>query len=405
MSARPSFPSVPETSSPLQAPTLGSRRFSENRFYALTSRTPPSPIPGPLPAEGFQFGDPSSASPSNASPVPTDSESPPGRMQSPDVAALHRWSFPRSRETDQDTEESGSYYGLSRFGSVASISGSESSAMYSDVSSCVAVDHMAYDPNVRRGSCASGSGLETRMSVLNMSTRSSQGSLNNEGHLNALATRSYSHRDGVARQELPSEVTGGFTSPPSTASPGGSPHVRHVKEPGPSGLRRETGYEYGPLVEVPGSEIAAARRGSIYAQESIPHIYVQNSLEAQGPYTPSSDAGPSPAQSTHHFHPGSGQSQPQHHHSHTGNFIPHPQPGFSQASEASFGSGSGLPQPEPPYQQQDPSNELQYPTEVVFQGAPNTMGMGHADASGYAPPANQYDYAPGHAQVPYRSFN
>lgn len=148
---RTPFPPVPE-GGPLQSLQPPARRFSDNRLYAISSRTVSSPIPGPLPTPDFQFGDPSSVSPPNASPTPGEVESPPGHFQSPDISQLQGWSFPRSREPDQDTEDSGSYSGLSRFGSVASVSGSESSAMYSDVSSCVAVDHMGYDPSTRRGS-------------------------------------------------------------------------------------------------------------------------------------------------------------------------------------------------------------------------------------------------------------
>jgi len=152
---RTPFPPVPE-GGPLESLPPPSRRFSDNRLYAMSSRTVSSPIPGPLPTPDFQFGDPSSVSPPNASPTPGDPESPPvplqSQSQSPEITQLQRWSFPRSREPDQDTEDSGSYSGLSRFGSVASVSGSESSAMYSDVSSCVAVDHMGYDPSIRRGS-------------------------------------------------------------------------------------------------------------------------------------------------------------------------------------------------------------------------------------------------------------
>lgn len=154
-SVRTPFPPVPE-GGPLQSIAAPSRRFSDNRLYAISSRTIPSPIPGPLPTPDFQFGDPSSVSPPNASPTPGEVESSQVPMQSPEIAQLHRWSFPRSREPDQDTEDSGSYSGLSRFGSVASVSGSESSAMFSDVSSCVAVDHIGYDPSTRRASwCAS----------------------------------------------------------------------------------------------------------------------------------------------------------------------------------------------------------------------------------------------------------
>ncbi|KAF8838818.1 hypothetical protein BDN67DRAFT_1012812 [Paxillus ammoniavirescens] len=380
-SVRSAVPLVPESGSPLHPPTMGSRRLSENQMYAFTSRTLPSPIPGPLPTLNYQFGDPLSASPSNASPTPTDVESPSGHMHSPEMAVLQGFSFPRSRETDQDTEDSASVGGLSRFGSMSG--GSDSSVMYSDASSCGPVDHMGYDSNARRGSCAP---LEMRMSGLNMSTRSSQGSLN-EAHLNAAATLSRSHRDNVVRQEHPSEVTGGYASPASTATPGGSPHVRHVKDPGPSGLRSETVYEYSPLSQVPGHDIAEARHGSIYVQE-LPHIYVQNSLDTQGPYSPSSDAISPLAQSTLHFRPGSGQSQHQPQHSHAGNFVSHPQPNLTERQ----------------YQRQEQPSELQYPPDGAFQGSPNTIGIPHADASGYTSPTNEYTY-PSHAQESYGSFN
>ncbi|KAG1855240.1 hypothetical protein F4604DRAFT_1932301 [Suillus subluteus] len=156
------------------------RRLMNNRF-TMSSRALPSPFDAPI-----------SASPLHVSP---DAESP---------RNMHAWAFPRN-EADQDTEDSYSSIGLSRFGPIASFCGSDTSAtsaIYSDVSSCVAVDH--FDPNGRRGSCASN--LGTRMSGLNM--RSSQGSLN-EAHLNAAS---------------------------SSVSPAGSPHPGYGKDPGPSGL-------------------------------------------------------------------------------------------------------------------------------------------------------------------------
>ena len=148
---RTPFPPVLE-GGPLQSLAPPVRRFSDNRLYAISSRTLSPPIPGPLPTPDFQFGDPSSVSPPNASPTPGEIESPQVPLQSPEIAQLQRWSYPRSREPDQDTEDSGSYSAFTRFGSVASVSGSESSAIYSDVSSCVATDHMGYDPSTRRGS-------------------------------------------------------------------------------------------------------------------------------------------------------------------------------------------------------------------------------------------------------------
>ncbi|KAH0827404.1 hypothetical protein J3R83DRAFT_4060 [Lanmaoa asiatica] len=368
-SVRTPYP-VPESGPPLQLHPP-SRRFSDNRPYAITSRTLSSPIPGPLPTPDFQFGDPSSASPSNASPTPGEVESPPVPLQSPEITQMQRWSFPRPRDTDQDTEDSGSYSAFSRFG-------------------CVAVDHVGYDASTRRGSCASGSYLEMRLSGLNMTSRSSQGSLN-EAHLNAAAALAY--RDKLARQEHPPEMIGGYVSPASTASPGTSPHLRQVKEPAPSGLRSESIYEYSPLSQVPeNDEITAARRGSIHSQESLPHIYVQNHLESQSPYpTPPSETRASSVQPPlrqQHYPPG-------------GSFTP--QPGFPHSGESPFVPGPGAAQPDSSYQQQQ-SSQLQYPPDGTFQEAPNTMGVPHTNISRYAPPANEYTYAAGHGQEPFVSF-
>ncbi|KAI6032865.1 homeobox domain-containing protein [Pisolithus orientalis] len=180
----------PSTMGPIRSASLLSpyahppRSSYENRPFAFASRAAPPPIPGPLPRPDFQFGESSSTPPSqNASP---EGDTPPGsssgssaQASSPDISIsmLHRWSFPRGsttsitsatspngipphcslREGDGDAEDaisttpSSSIGCLSRFGSVASITGSESSVMFSDVSSCVAVD-MGGDSSVRRGS-------------------------------------------------------------------------------------------------------------------------------------------------------------------------------------------------------------------------------------------------------------
>lgn len=83
-----------------------------------------------------------------------------------------------------------------------------------------------------------------RLSGLNMTGRSSQGSLN-EAQLNTAAALAY--RDKLARQEHPSDAIGGYVSPASTASPGTSPHIRQVKESAPSVLRSEGIYDYSPV--------------------------------------------------------------------------------------------------------------------------------------------------------------
>ncbi|KAH7913485.1 hypothetical protein BJ138DRAFT_1221171 [Hygrophoropsis aurantiaca] len=269
-----------------------SRGFPENPMYA-PSRTVPSPIPGPLPSPNFSFGAPQSASPSIASPSAGDYDnahspdvaqvSSPDQTQPPsDLAAMQQWTFARGSD-DHDTEDSASYSGLSRFGSVTSIAGSESSAFYSDVSSAA-----AFDPHGRRSSCASGHFLERGMSDLNMNSRSSQGSLN-EAHLNAakaLTSRSPLQKT-MARQD-----TGGYCSPSSTASPGGSPHTQDTAssamQPG------DVSYGYNNLARRGSGAFLQShessltdRRLSASIPESIPEIFIQPTMASSSPSFPS----------------------------------------------------------------------------------------------------------------------
>jgi hypothetical protein len=153
---------APQRSSPFpniqEVPPHMSRR-PDHRF-ATSSRTLTSPIPGPLPKPDYQFG-----------PKPDfqfGAPSPPHASPDGDSPNLNTWAFPR-HETDQDTEESVSSIGLSRFGSIASACGSDTSAtsaIYSDVSSCVGADHMVFDTNARRGSwCAACSSFSFASSL------------------------------------------------------------------------------------------------------------------------------------------------------------------------------------------------------------------------------------------------
>ncbi|OJA09198.1 hypothetical protein AZE42_00706 [Rhizopogon vesiculosus] len=342
---RSPFPHVQEV------PSSSHMSQRHDHRFAASSRALPSPIPGPLPKPDFQFGAPSSGSPSNASP---DADSP----------NLHTWAFPRN-ETDQDTEDSVSSIGLSRFGSIASACGSDTSAtsaIYSDVSSCVGVDHMAFDPNARRGSCASNSLLETRMSSLNM--RSSQGSIN-EAHLKAASSSlAYPHREHLLSQER------GYSSPASTVSPVGSPHG---KDPGPFGLRTsEHPFGYNSVPPEPNSNTylsptepaPASRRPSIPTiQEGIPHSHIQNSLEHNhaSSYPPPIDTTPPP--NAYHFTPKSSG------YSHTGNYTspgPFSRDGTFSPTDTSYAQPG-----------------MQYPPEGNF--APS--------ASSYAQPSADYSFA------------
>lgn len=326
---------VPEIRPPFPSSHVP-RRLSDNRF-TMSSRALPSPIPGPLPKPDFQFGAPTSASPPHVSP---DAESP-GNM--------HAWAFPRN-EADQDTEDSYSSTGLSRFGSIASICGSDTSsatsAIYSDVSSCVGVDH--FDPNGRRGSCASN--LETRMSGLNM--RSSQGSLN-EAHLNAASSFAYQHREHLLSQEP------GYTTPASTVSPGGSPHPGYGKDPGPSGLRTsEASFGYNPL---PPETSANAYLGP-----------TEPVTASRKPSIPTIQEDTTSPPNSYHFAPESNQ------YSHTGNYPPFPRDSTFPHADASYAQPG-----------------LQYPAESSFSlnSAPSAnIGIASGMNSYVSPPA-EYAYA------------
>ena len=89
----------------------------ESHLYSIAARPVGSPIPGPLPMPGFQFGAASSSTPSIASPSSNDSE-----RNSPDSIK----SFPFGRDEENQPSPPYDTYN-SRFGSVASIATSESS--------------------------------------------------------------------------------------------------------------------------------------------------------------------------------------------------------------------------------------------------------------------------------------
>ncbi|KAG1894494.1 uncharacterized protein F5891DRAFT_1255185 [Suillus fuscotomentosus] len=373
---------VPEIRPPFPFPHVPCR-LSDNRF-TMSSRALPSPIPGPLPKPDFQFGAPTSGSPPHVSP---DAES---------IRNLHAWAFPRN-EADQDAEDSYSSTGLSRYGSIASICGSDTSAtsaIYSDVSSCVGIDH--FDSNGRRGSCASN--LETRMSGLNM--RSSQRSLN-EAHLNAASSFSYQHREHllsqvprmkrvIRRSEDDLSLSGcrerlissTHSSSTSTVSPGGSPHSGYSQDPGPSGLRTsEVLFCYNPLPPEttantylgPMEPTTASRRLSIPTiQEGVPHNHIQNNIKHNSSY-------PTPVDTTaqsnvYHFAPESNQ------YPHTGNYPPFPRDGTFPPTETSYAQPG-----------------LQHPAESSFalSSAPSAnFGIGGSMNSYMLPPAEYTSAVP-----------
>jgi hypothetical protein len=142
MQRRASMPSVSSSTG----------RMPDRRSYAISSRAIPAPIPGPLPSPNFSFGPPAD-SPSGSSPASGDNDG----DYVDHISGLAAFSF-GARADDNDAEDdvtSTSYDAMSsRFGSIASITGSESSntsAYYSDVGSC---DELPPDwsPEARRAS-------------------------------------------------------------------------------------------------------------------------------------------------------------------------------------------------------------------------------------------------------------
>lgn len=101
----------------------GGDAFNSLAGYALSQRPAPATIPGPLPSPNFSFGNPFAGGSSSSSTSNSASGTPPNGA-SPPLLSLRRTS--ESGVSDGDTEES-SGAPLSRFGSIASIGGSEGS--------------------------------------------------------------------------------------------------------------------------------------------------------------------------------------------------------------------------------------------------------------------------------------
>lgn len=99
----------------------------EGHLYALSSRHYQPPVAGPLPAPGYSFGTSTSTPPSAEN--ENDNQS---------VNALQAYPFQPDQDADGEEEAAGQYDAYSRFGSIASIAGSESSiasGYYSEVGS------------------------------------------------------------------------------------------------------------------------------------------------------------------------------------------------------------------------------------------------------------------------------
>lgn len=188
----------------------------------MSMRTVSSPLPGPLPSPGFSFGAANSSPPQIPSPIECDS---------PDPMPEYPFSFQR-RLDDTDPEDdatSASYDAFSRFGSISSYAGSESSntSAYSDVGSC----DFGYKSDGRRGSRANGPFLNM-MSGLEVTPP-------NDAH-----GTPYLPQEELASSVTPiptdrlglhgngdGQVTAAYPSPSSTVSPGGTPHTQDTNPP------------------------------------------------------------------------------------------------------------------------------------------------------------------------------
>jgi hypothetical protein len=211
---------VPPSSSPL-TPFHAVRATlpgNNNHHHVMSMRTISSPLPGPLPSPGFSFGAANSSPPQIPSPIERDS---------PDPMPDYPYSFPR-RFDDTDAEDdatSASYDAFSRFGSISSYAGSESSntSAYSDVGSC---DFASYKSDCRRGSRANGPFLNM-MSNLEVTPP-------NDAHATPYLPQ---EEIGSSATPIPTDrlglhgtgdgqVTAAYPSPSSTVSPGGTPHTQ-----------------------------------------------------------------------------------------------------------------------------------------------------------------------------------
>ncbi|KAH9892902.1 hypothetical protein C8Q73DRAFT_699790 [Cubamyces lactineus] len=126
-----------------------------SNHYVVSQRPLPATIPGPLPSPNFSFGNPfapaANDSPSGSSMSNSASGTPPNGA-SPPLLSLRRTS--ESALSDGDTEES-SGAPLSRFGSIASINGSEASWTSAYVSDSAAEGEEGDGSTSRKMSCAS----------------------------------------------------------------------------------------------------------------------------------------------------------------------------------------------------------------------------------------------------------
>lgn len=268
-------------SMPTDLQAISTFRVPDRHMFALSSRTVSAPIPGPLPTPNFSFGPPAD------SPVGSSSADNEGDYLD-HIPELANFSFGPPAD-DNDTEDdvtSASYDAMSsRFGSIASVTGSESSntsAYYSDVESCNELPE--WNPEVRRGSYASSGQFLDLVSNLDLS---------HGGHEETIGPN-------IESGDSSDSGSAAYASPASTVSPGrshgNSPLGKPVDVPMqalPISGSSELAHALQPAHERTQDRVQSGPSEAMVsinsAQYMVPNIYVHPSTEPGAVY-PHADA-------------------------------------------------------------------------------------------------------------------
>ncbi|KAJ8468631.1 hypothetical protein ONZ51_g9518 [Trametes cubensis] len=347
--------------------------------YAVSQRPLPATIPGPLPSPNYQFGNPfapAANDSSSSSSMSNSASGTPPNGASPPLLSLRRTS--ESALSDGDTEES-SGAPLSRFGSIASINGSEASWTSAYVSDGAAEGEEGDGSASRKMSC-----------------------------------RSANDTDGIGHTFSASEFLGMFSGL-DVGSNGGTPAPHGIQESHPLRQSRSSSH-LSPNAFVPHHMQASAHTppDSMGAdqQQQQQHIHMQAPSDADGYPSPSSastvSAGSNHGNGGSHSHTISHDTTPSHTTAGNGNGGHLQQQGANSmrnhsSSELAYAL-QGEPEPARGYQQHPQAGakeELQYPM-YVSQEASET-DAGDAAAYGYAQEQGHHD-AREYAKAPMGHF-
>ncbi|KAI0718960.1 hypothetical protein C8T65DRAFT_706614 [Cerioporus squamosus] len=210
--------------------------------YAISQRPIAPPVPGPLPSPNFSFGNPFVPGSSSNSSSNSASGTPPN-ASSPSLLSVHR-RHSEGGVSDADTEES-SAGPLSRFGSVASVGGSEVSWTSAYTSEGQGEGEEGNICASRRESCASNGHFLEMFNDLDVGSNGGtpappgmheQHQLHHVPSAAHLSPNGYAHHvqphspDSLAGQQQSSE-DGGYPSPSSASTiSAGSTHSPHTHD-------------------------------------------------------------------------------------------------------------------------------------------------------------------------------